>query len=68
MHADGYTGFNDLCRTGGITEVACMAHVRRKFVDIHKAQGSAIAGEAIKSIANSNASGKTFAANRPMCG
>jgi transposase len=51
MHADGYPGFNDLYRTGGITEVACMAHVRRKFVDIHKAQGSAIAGEAIKRIA-----------------
>jgi transposase len=51
MHADGYPGFNDLYRTGKVTEVACMAHVRRKFVDIHKAQGSAIAGEAIKRIA-----------------
>ena len=28
-----------------------MAHIRRKFVDIHKAQGSAIAEEAIKRIA-----------------
>ena len=28
-----------------------MAHVRRKFVDVHKAQGSAIADEAIKRIA-----------------
>jgi transposase len=51
MHADGYSGFNDLYRTGDVTEVACMAHVRRKFVDIHKAQGSAIAEEAIKRIA-----------------
>jgi transposase len=51
MHADGYAGFNDLYRTGAITEVACLAHVRRKFVDIHKAQGSAIAEEAIKRIA-----------------
>ncbi len=51
MHADGYAGFNDLYRTGKVTEVACMAHIRRKFVDIHKAQGSAIAGEAIKRIA-----------------
>jgi transposase len=51
MHADGYPGFNDLYRTGNVREVACMAHVRRKFVDIHKAQGSAIAGEAIKRIA-----------------
>jgi len=51
MHADGYSGFNDLYRTGNVTEVACMAHIRRKFVDIHKAQGSAIAEEAIKRIA-----------------
>lgn len=51
MHADGYAGFNDLYRTGKITEVACMAHIRRKFVDIHKSQGSAIAEEAIKRIA-----------------
>jgi len=51
MHADGYAGFNDLYRTGKVTEVACMAHIRRKFVDIHKSQGSAIAEETIKRIA-----------------
>jgi len=51
MHADGYAGFNDLYRTGKVSEVACMAHIRRKFVDVHKAQGSAIAEEAIKRIA-----------------
>ncbi|MBL4908232.1 MAG: IS66 family transposase [Sneathiella sp.] len=51
MHADGYAGFNDLYRTGKIIEVACMAHIRRKFVDVHKSQGSAIAEEAIKCIA-----------------
>ncbi len=28
-----------------------MAHIRRKFVDVHKSQGSAIAEEAIKRIA-----------------
>ena len=48
---DGYAGFEDLYRFGKIREVACMAHVRRKFVDIHRAQGSAIAGEAISRIA-----------------
>jgi hypothetical protein len=32
MHADGYAGFEDLYRSGAIREVACMAHVRRKFV------------------------------------
>ena len=50
MHADGYAGFEDLYRIGEIREVACMAHVRRKFVDVHKAQGSAIADEAIRRI------------------
>ncbi len=51
MHADGYAGFNELYRRGGVQEVACMAHIRRKFVDVHKSQGSAIAEEAIKRIA-----------------
>ena len=48
---DGYAGFEDLYRSGTIREVACMAHVRRKFVDIHRAQGSPIAEEAIGRIA-----------------
>jgi len=48
---DGYAGFEDLYRNGAIREVACMAHVRRKFVDVHKSQGSAIADEAISRIA-----------------
>lgn len=51
MHADGYAGFEDLYRSGDIREVACMAHIRRKFVDVHKAQGSIIAEKAIKRIA-----------------
>ena len=51
MHADGYAGFEDLYRSGAIREVACMAHVRRKFVDIHRARASPIAEEAISRIA-----------------
>ena len=51
MHADGYAGFEDLYRSGAIREVACMAHVRRKFVDIHRSQASPIAEEAIQRIA-----------------
>jgi len=51
MHADGYAGFEHIYRAGDINEVACMAHIRRKFVDVHKAQGSAIAEEAIRRIA-----------------
>jgi hypothetical protein len=52
MHADGYAGFEDLYRSGDITEVACLAHVRRKFFDIAKATGSAVASEAVKRIAD----------------
>ena len=51
MHADGYAGFKDLFRAGEITEVACMAHIRRKFVDVHESQGSAIAEETLRRIA-----------------
>ena len=51
MHADRYAGFEDLYRSGAIREVACMAHVRQKFVDIHRSQGSPIAEEAIGRIA-----------------
>jgi hypothetical protein len=52
MHADGYAGFEELYRSGRVREVACMAHIRRKFVDVHASQGSAIAEEAIKRIAD----------------
>ena len=51
MHADGYSGFNELYRSGGVREVACLAHIRRKFVDVFQAEGSVIAEEAIKRIA-----------------
>ena len=51
MHADGYAGFNELFRSGGVREVACLAHIRRKFVDVFQAEGSFIAEEALKRIA-----------------
>jgi|TARA_B100000315_G_scaffold140717_1_gene129781 transposase len=51
MHADGYSGFEELYRSGRVKEVACMAHIRRKFIDVHKSQGSATAEEAIRRIA-----------------
>lgn len=51
MHADGYAGFEELYRSGRIHETACMAHIRRKFVDVQKSQDSAIAEEAIRRIA-----------------
>ncbi len=51
MHADGFADFEELYRSGCVKEVACMAHIRRKLVDIQQSQGSAIAEEAIKRIA-----------------
>ena len=51
LHADGYSGYDHLYRSGKITEVACLAHVRRKFYDIHQATRSPIAEEALKRIA-----------------
>ena len=50
-HADGYSGFNGLFGEERADEMACMAHVRRKFVDVFSSQGSAIAEEAIRRIA-----------------
>ena len=51
VHADGYSGFNGLFGEEKASEVACMAHIRRKFVDVQQSQGSAIAEEAIRRIA-----------------
>src|SRR4051812_8321918 len=51
MHADGYAGFNELYRAGSVREVACLAHIRRKFVDVFQSEGSAIVEEALQRIA-----------------
>jgi len=51
VHADGYSGFNDLYRSGSSREVDCLAHIRRKFVDIVQSQTSPIAEEALQRIA-----------------
>ncbi len=51
MHSDGYAGLGALARAGPVREVACLAHVRRKFFDVHAAHGSAIAAEALERIA-----------------
>ena len=50
LHADGYAGFEELYRQGNIQEVACLAHIRRKFFDIHASQGSGVAKEALERI------------------
>jgi transposase len=50
LHADGYAGFNALFETGDIAGAACWAHVRWKFYDIHAANGSPLAKEALDRI------------------
>jgi transposase len=51
LQADGYAGFNRLYEHGAVTEVACWAHVRRKFYELYQAHQSPIAKEALERIA-----------------
>ena len=46
---DGYKVYNEFENVPGITSLACMAHIRRKFVDAQKS--NPLAGEAVKHIA-----------------
>jgi transposase len=48
--ADGYAGYAGLYQQG-VTEAACMAHVRRKFFDIHVETKSPRSNEALQRIA-----------------
>src|SRR5438128_3744869 len=55
LQADGYSGFGPLYETANgqpatVTEVACWAHVRRKFYDIHVTSNAPIAREALQRI------------------
>ena len=64
LHADGYAGFGKLYEIGGarsgpalllqgpprVAEVACWAHVRRGFFDVHASNKSALAKEALDRI------------------
>jgi transposase len=51
LQADAYAGFNQLYEDGRIQEIACWAHVRRKFYDLQQAHASPIASEALERIA-----------------
>jgi len=50
-HADAYAGYNDAYRTGRVTEMACMVHIRREFVKVYESYELPVAGEAIDRIA-----------------
>ena len=67
LHADGYPGFAKLYeekdgKPPSVTEVACWAHARRKFFDVHKSNGSPIAKEALAKI------GELFDIERAIAG
>jgi transposase len=67
LHADGYAGFAKLYeekdgKPPSVTEVACWAHVRRRFFDEHKSNGSPIAGQALTKI------GELFEIERAIAG
>jgi transposase len=47
---DDYAGYKALFAEGPI-ELACLAHIRRKFFDVHAASGSPVAEEALRRIA-----------------
>ena len=50
LMVDDYSGYKALF-TAGATELACLAHLRRKFFDVHAASGSPVAEEALRRIA-----------------
>lgn len=49
--ADGYDGYNAVAKTKGIERLACMAHVRRGFVDATKVQPKGKQGRADEAVA-----------------
>lgn len=49
LMVDDYAGYKALF-SDGVTELACLAHVRRKFFDLHAANGSPVAAEALQRI------------------
>ena len=50
LQADAYAGFHHLYDGDRIKEAACWAHARRAFYDIHQANKSPIAAEALERI------------------
>jgi transposase len=51
LQADAYAGFQHIYEGGTIVEVACWAHARRKFHEIHIAHSSPTTTEAIERVA-----------------
>jgi transposase len=51
LMVDDYAGYKALFRDGRVVELGCMAHARRKFFDLAKANGSPVAARALRHIA-----------------
>ena len=51
LQADAYAGFGPLYQGGQIREAACWAHARRAFYELHQANNSPVAAEALERIA-----------------
>lgn len=49
---DDYVGYKAFFETGQVREIACWAHARRKFFELHEANQSALAAEALARIAD----------------
>jgi transposase len=47
LMVDEFAGYQALFR-GEVIELACLAHARRKFFDLHQANGSPVAAEALR--------------------
>jgi hypothetical protein len=67
LQADAYAGFHHLYGGGDIYEVACRAHSRRKFHDIHAIHASPITTEPSLASPLCTASKKMFVASLPSC-
>lgn len=50
LMVDDYAGYKALFENGPV-ELACLAHIRRKFFEVHAAGGSPVAAEALRRIA-----------------
>ncbi len=48
---DDFSGYKAFFEAGTVREIACWAHARRKFFDLHEANQSAMAAEALERIA-----------------
>jgi transposase len=51
LMVDDYSGYKALFQGGDIHEMACLAHIRRKFFDLHAANGHPVAAQALAEIA-----------------